>query len=154
MEKKDWILLLVPIVCNGLIVYFVQRFFDKKKEKDNLIRDIKMNYYTALRTKIDDALSLHSDLCHMSNSADCNNNELLIKIRGYTDSAHCVYDYYRANFKVFKSFEEEAEELSELMFGLSKRQNEINLQELSTYLNEIRDVLSKMKDKCINLNSI
>ena len=39
MEIKDWILLIVPIVGNGIILYFFQRCLGRKIEKRQDLRD-------------------------------------------------------------------------------------------------------------------
>ena len=41
MSLKDWILLLVPIVFNGILVLFIQICFEQKKMR----KEIKMPYY-------------------------------------------------------------------------------------------------------------
>lgn len=35
MEIKDWLLLIVPIVSNGIILYFFQRCFEKRQDLRN-----------------------------------------------------------------------------------------------------------------------
>lgn len=42
METKDWIILLTPIVCNGILIYFFQNILRSKLEhlsKRNSLRD-------------------------------------------------------------------------------------------------------------------
>lgn len=31
MNTKDWILLLIPILCNGVVVFVLQRIFEKRR---------------------------------------------------------------------------------------------------------------------------
>lgn len=31
MNTKDWILLIVPILCNGVVVFLLQKVFEKKQ---------------------------------------------------------------------------------------------------------------------------
>ena len=38
MSTKDWIVLLVPIICNGIIVFAFQKIFNKKHNKNLIIR--------------------------------------------------------------------------------------------------------------------
>lgn len=38
MSTKDWIVLLVPIICNGIIVFAFQKILNVKKLKD-IIKD-------------------------------------------------------------------------------------------------------------------
>ncbi len=34
MEKKDWVLLLLPILFNGIIIYYIQSYFQTKMKRD------------------------------------------------------------------------------------------------------------------------
>ena len=56
METKDWILLLVPIFCNGVIIFILQKIFEKRQ----ITRTIKLEYASFLRQKIDLCLELHA----------------------------------------------------------------------------------------------
>ena len=38
MSTKDWIVLLVPIICNGIIVFAFQKILSKKHNKNLIIR--------------------------------------------------------------------------------------------------------------------
>ena len=40
MSTKDWIVLLVPIICNGIIVFAFQKILSKKIERYNKRQDI------------------------------------------------------------------------------------------------------------------
>lgn len=44
MELKDWILLLVPIFCNGIIIFILQKVFEKRQ----ITRTIKFKYASLL----------------------------------------------------------------------------------------------------------
>ena len=44
MEAKDWILLIIPIIFNGVIVLIIQIIFENKKLK----REVKFPYYQNL----------------------------------------------------------------------------------------------------------
>ncbi len=41
MECKDWIVLLVPIICNGFIVFVFQKILGKKIERQSKRQDIR-----------------------------------------------------------------------------------------------------------------
>ena len=41
MSTKDWIVLLVPIICNGIIVFAFQKILSKKIERYNKRQDIR-----------------------------------------------------------------------------------------------------------------
>lgn len=48
MDKKDWILLLVPIFCNGIIIFTLEQLFEKRR----LIKETKYNYIHELEQKL------------------------------------------------------------------------------------------------------
>ena len=41
MECKDWIILLVPIICNGIIVFVFQKILSRKIERQSKRQDIR-----------------------------------------------------------------------------------------------------------------
>ncbi len=41
MEIKDWVLLLIPILFNGIIIYFIQAYFQRKLKQDEHKHEIK-----------------------------------------------------------------------------------------------------------------
>lgn len=41
MEIKDWVLLLLPILFNGIIIYFIQAYFQTKLKRDEHKHEIK-----------------------------------------------------------------------------------------------------------------
>lgn len=60
MEMKDWILLLVPIVFNGIIITVFQKFLVDKYLKRRLLKDEIVKYFL-------DKLKLFNDLMIQSN---------------------------------------------------------------------------------------
>ncbi len=52
MEYKDWILLLIPILANGIVIYFIQLYFQeklKKREHKNEVKErINQEFFTLL----------------------------------------------------------------------------------------------------------
>lgn len=41
MEGKDWIILLVPIICNGIIIFVFQKILSRKIERQSKRQDIR-----------------------------------------------------------------------------------------------------------------
>lgn len=41
MECKDWIILVVPIICNGIIIFVFQKILSKKIERQSKRQDIR-----------------------------------------------------------------------------------------------------------------
>ena len=140
MELKDWILLLVPIFCNGIIIFILQKIFEKRQ----ITRTIKFEYASLLRQKIDLALELHAKATRLSNE-DNEDNDTIVKetIQQYVNSTLDVYYYYIQNKIVFESFESNMEHIAALIMDLRKciHQKEINFMEFCGIINKIRDEL-------------
>lgn len=151
MNTKDWILLLVPIFCNGLIIFILQRVFEKRQ----LTKSIKYEYASKLRNNIDMTLELHAKTTRLLNEGNEKNNKTInYTVQQYVNSALDVYYFYIQNKVVFKSFDTNMEHLSNLILRLTKISNQevVNLEEFSEVFNKIRDELMILKRKCIKLN--
>lgn len=153
MGTKDWILLLVPIFCNGVIIFVLQKIFEKKQ----ITRTIKFEYASLLRQKIDLSLELHAKATRLANEGNNKNDNMINEtIQQYVNSVLDVYYYYVQNKIVFKlkSFEKHMEQMGVLVLELTKcsHQKEINLVEFSSIFNKIRDELMVLKKDCIKLH--
>ena len=108
MEAKDWILLLVPIFCNGIIIFILQKIFEKRQ----ITRTIKFEYASLLRQKIDLSLELHARATRLANERNNENGNMLNEtIQQYVNSTLDVYYYYVQNKIVFKSFDNHMEQV-------------------------------------------
>lgn len=94
MNTKDWILLLVPILCNGVAVYVLQKMFERKQ----LISAEKYRYVTVLQQKTDNALALFVQVLQASG----NDSEQIIYLNLFTKSYCDVFNFYQQNQTVFK----------------------------------------------------
>lgn len=150
MSLKDWILLLVPILCNGVTIFVLQKMFEKKQ----IIMAIKMEYASVLRKKIDIALEQHAIATRLANEGN-NENDTKINeaIQKYVNNSLDIYYYYIQNKDTFKSFDSNMNQLAELLKELTdcSHQPNIDLTEFSLIFNRIRDVLMSMKNDCIKL---
>lgn len=144
MELKDWVTLLIPIFCNGVVVFFLQKLFEKKQAK-NLI---KHEYYSELRHRIDIGLEFHAKATRLANEANPDNDAIItLTIQNFFDSCLDIYYYYVQNIVVFSSVKKECDKLSSLLMDLSKGVNEQNLTpiQISNKINVIRDILQDIK---------
>lgn len=151
MELKDWILLLVPIFCNGIIIFILQKIFEKRQ----ITRTIKFEYASLLRQKIDLSLELHAKATRLSNEDNEDNDTIVNEtIQQYVNSTLDVYYYYIQNMIVFESFESHMEHIAALIMDLIKcnHQKEINFMEFCGIINKIRDELMVLKKECIKLH--
>lgn len=150
MELKDWILLLVPILFNGIIVFVLQKIFEKKQ----IVRTIKFEYTSILRQKIDKALELHARATRLTNEGNPDNDKMINDvIKQYVDSVLDIYYYYIQNKAIFHSLEKSMKKIASLIMELTKisQQANINVIEFSSIFNNIRDELMLLKNNCIKL---
>lgn len=151
MNTKDWILLLVPIFCNGVIVFILQKVFEKKQITNN----IKYEYATELRKKIDFCLELHAEATRLANEGDKNKDrEIIETLQKYVNSVLDVYYYYIQNKVIFGSLENKLKLIAKYLMELTEysQKKEGNSIQLSSYFNKIRDELMYIKNKCIKLD--
>lgn len=150
MTLKDWILLIVPICFNGVVVFALQRIFEKRQFE----RTIKYEYFLMLRKKIDTSLELHAKATRLSNQGTPDNEAIINKtIQEYVDSCLDVYYFYIQNKILFGSFDPHMENLATLIKQLVDtshhlESNSVNVK-FSMIFNDIRDELMIMKKKCI-----
>lgn len=150
MEVKDWILLLVPIFCNGIIIFILQKIFEKRQ----ISRTIKFEYGSLLRKKIDLSLELHAKATRLANEGNKGNETIINEIlQQYVNSILDVYYYYVPNKVVFEAFNNNMENIAALISELIKysKQEKINIVAYSNIFNKIRDELMAIKKGCIKL---
>lgn len=150
MTLKDWILLIVPICFNGIVVFVLQRIFEKRQFE----RTVKYEYILILRNKIDASLELHAKTTRLSNQGTPDNDAMInMTIREYVDSCLDVYYFYIQNKIIFESFEPSMENLATMIKKLvdSSHHLESDFDNItfSMIFNNIRDELMIMKKKCI-----
>ncbi|MBQ8188512.1 MAG: hypothetical protein IJZ44_01910 [Lachnospiraceae bacterium] len=151
MIAKDWILLLIPILFNGIIVFILQKISDKKQ----IIRAIKMDYASVLRQKIDISLSLHARTTRLVNEGNPSNDSLIRETtQQYVDSVLDVYYYYIQNQLTFKSFDSQIQKIASQIMQLMEcsHHTPTNLELYSALFNKIKDDLLILKNNCIKLN--
>lgn len=148
MELKDWLTILLPVFCNGVVVFLLQKLFERKQTKKLILHE----YDSVLRSKIDDGLGLHAKATRMANESGTDNaTDINSTIQEFFSSCLDIYYYYVQNKIVFSSSEKEFEALSHLLMQLSKGVNAHTLSpiEISCQVNSIRDVLQEIKKKSI-----
>ncbi len=151
MELKDWVLLLVPIISDGIIIFILQKIFEKRQ----ITRTIKFEYASILRQKVDLSLELHAKAIRLCNEGNEENGTIVNEtIQQYVNSTLDVYYYYVQNKIVFEALNSNMEHIATLVMELTKygHQKEINLVEVSMIFNKIRDELMVLKKECIKLH--
>lgn len=151
MEAKDWILLIVPIFCNGVIIFILQKIFEKKQ----ITKNIKYEYASLMRRKIDLSLELHAEATRLANEGNEENGTIINEtIKKYFDSTLDVYYYYVQNKIVFEHFSDRMEHIASLIMEMNKcsQQKEIDFMKFCHFFNKIRDELMELKKDCIKLH--
>lgn len=146
MELKDWLMTLIPVFCNGVVVFLLQKLFERKQTKKLILHE----YYSVLRSKVDDGLELHAKATRMANEDnDDNATDINLTIQEFFSSCLDTYYYYVQNQIVFSAIKHEFDELSHLLLQLSKGVNAHSLSpiEISSQVNSIRDTLQEIKKK-------
>lgn len=139
MEVKDWILLFVPILCNGLLIFILQKIFEKKQ----ITRNIKNEYLSVLRLKIDKTLETYATATRLSNEKNIDIE--IVKL--YISNVQDVYYYYIQNKNIFKSLYDNMDRIAKLLGELSHD----DPIKYNCNLNEVYDSLLKLKEQCIKL---
>ena len=103
MSTKDWILLLVPILCNGVVVFLLQKTFERRQ----LALTEKYKYVLVMQQKVDNALALFIKTIQTSGNDSVQTSWLNQFISSYCE----VYYYYQQNQTLFKSLKNHMDEL-------------------------------------------
>lgn len=150
MTQKDWILLVVPILCNGVVVFALQKIFEKKQ----LAIAAKQKYVSVLQEKIDVALSLFIKVIQSSGKDMEQINYLNQFVQSFAD----IHYYYQQNTEILSSI---AKDMNKALEVYNKMQNvcqnmngDTNNFAASTQLEDnlraLYRILQKMQTKCIN----
>lgn len=94
MESKDWIILLVPIVLNGIILYTIQSYFQSKLKRSEHKDEIKRKINAELFSLLLDAKNNYRALYHCCID-DPQNIELFnLNLKKFNLSIRKILDYY------------------------------------------------------------
>jgi len=149
MQVKDWIMLLIPIFCNGVIIFILQKLFEKKQ----ISRTIKFEYASIFRQKIDMSLEMYFNILKFENNGNVQEDMIINALQKYIDSVMELYYYYAQNESIFKAFKNNFEKIikyiSQLNIIIKKEKTDIS--GLRKNLNSIKDELAKLKEACIKL---
>ena len=150
MTAKDWIMLLVPVLCNGVVVFILQKFFELKK---SIILE-KREYISIMLKKVDKALFLYTKATQTIGDDKVQINYL----NKFTNSFGDVFYYYQQNQKLFKALKkymvEMASEYKKIQEELSTLENdEISLKtrtSVGSGYYRIYELLQSIQNDCIH----
>lgn len=147
MSNKDWILLLFPIVCNGIVVLVLQKIFEKKR----LVLDRKYKYVFILQQKVDKALELFVNVVQTAND----DHKQVYWMKQYLISYCDVYKYYQQNQVLLKSLDFYMDEIMKIHTNLSNifdcaDFNIENRLKMGKSFRRIYELLQNIQNDCIN----
>lgn len=149
MSAKDWILLLVPILCNGVLVFFFQKTF----ERNQLAFIEKYKYVSIMQQKVDDALALFVKLLQTKDDESMQIDFFNRFISSYCD----VYYYYQQNQTLFESLKNKMKEIEkthkqiqsdQLQLGNTKQGLEAVIR-IEPHIYRIYELLQSIQSDCI-----
>ncbi len=94
MEVKDWILLFVPIIANGVLLYIIQSYFNQKMKQNEHKNEIKQNINNAFFTMLIDSKANFRNLGHCLNDSPKDTELFNQNLRKLNIGIRKTLDYY------------------------------------------------------------
>lgn len=150
MTQKDWILLVVPILCNGVVVLIMQKIFERRQ----LAIAAKQKYVSVLQEKIDVALSLFIKVIQTAGK----DMEQINYLNQFSQSFADVHYYYQQNTTIFGSINKEMTKALKVYEGMqsicqdmkNSKDDYALMTQLEDKLRALYNLLQKIQTKCIN----
>ena len=146
MEIKDWLILLIPILFNGSVIFILQKRFEKRHFRN----EIKREHIRNLLDKVNKSLELFLDLSSDLNILQSNKKHVEKFNKKYTqvcESNAEVYRYLDSNESTFKFLTNSME-----VFKESAKEMANGNKVASTLFEKIEATLKEIKVKCENQN--
>ncbi len=106
MELKDWLLLFIPILFDGFLIWIFQYIIEKKIEQHTTFRSLREEIFKTYLEKITQSISACHNLYSVQAEATVNNNELLnnldIALQNLKAQVRELY-YYFDTYKIVLS---------------------------------------------------
>lgn len=109
MEIKDWVLLLVPILANGIIIWLFQKIFESKFERmskrSSFRDDVIMCFYQKVQNLNDTMIQMNVSVTSNPDSVSVELNKThmeVLKIFKYYDSNKYDLDVFEKEFDAWK----------------------------------------------------
>lgn len=149
MTQKDWVLLIVPILCNGVVVFILQKVFEKRQ----LAIAAKQKYILVLQEKIDVALELFMNIVKTSGDDLLQNNY----VNQFANSFLDIYYYYQQNQTLFGAISKEMDKAINTYEKMQKDHQRLNKDEnylfvmaqIEDKFRTLHKLLQKVQNKCI-----
>lgn len=147
MVLKDWILLLTPVLCNGLVLFVLQKLFEKK-QASTVIRN---EYISLLRNKIDLALGAYIDAV----VSDGDDEKQDIHLQRFIDNYNEVLNYCYQNDQIFSKLSDQlnaiTNEQTKMRAAFENESDVPRGARIAPMLKNVVKELKKMQTACIRL---
>ena len=154
MTTKEWILLFIPIIINGVFLFIFQNIISIKFDKQIKKREVKMNVLEPFRNKITEAIF---DVNKLKDSMFRQKN-ISKEIKDYVNKIHEVKNLHLAYDNILPSYEKEMYELTSSLDIcieiINNRKEQFKQEEIDCILENINKneaILKQISEKCFNL---
>ena len=147
MTQKDWLLLIIPILCNGVVVFLLQQLFEKRQ----LVIAGKQEYVSLFQKKVDATIESILDVSLLAT------NEQPISLEKFCASYVDLFQYYQLNTELFKRIKKEMNQTLEIYQKIKEAQDIYNEKQnltetlaiMSTLTHRMFNILQRVKGKCV-----
>ncbi len=148
MNTKDWILLIVPILCNGVIIFILQKIFERKQ----LSISEKYRYVSVMLRKVDDALALFIKVVQTTG------HDQISWLYKFINSYSNVFYYYQQNQELLKSLKSYMDELANEDEKIKNNKDKLENTKIDfetkvcmeSSFRKIYELLQSIQNDCIN----
>lgn len=156
MEIKDWILLLTPIVINGVVLYWFQLIISEKIKKSDARKELVKSIYEKYLTLTDRALKSYREtkvvLINSKNEDVINFNTIQNQLRDDVRNLQYYYQDYRCILGKEKALNDKYERLNRIFI----KSNSGNVEYMIEFLKEgemvLQDILETTLSNMLKLS--
>ena len=146
MTLKDWILLLVPILSNGIIVFALQKIFEKKR----LVRDNKRVYITNFKEYVEKALELHMQIAIVFGAESIDYKLVEQTMTQFIENVQKIAHFQYVNQSLLKPIEEKTQQLVDMTNNMTNYIKQNDYEKLSCVYQNIKCILDDLQHYCVN----
>jgi len=141
MAARDWILLAIPILANGVLVFIIQSYFKYRLEKNKanyerrrMIKDTYFQYLLAVKNS-------YKQLAYAAHGSEFEKEKFIASYNMYADNIRELNDYYNTYKVVLANFKSNAENLCSIFDSFSST---TKLKWSETTRNTLVSLINKM----------
>lgn len=154
MESKDQILLLVPIIVNGIFLFVFQKIISGKFDRQEKKNELSLNVLGAFRAHVISSIQAMNNLQTTLNHGGDGSKEM----EGYCKTVQELCNYYSVYKVVLSGYEKEMGELVNSLNScisiIKNHKNKLKQNEMNFIINELNkndEILQKICEKCFDL---